>query len=80
MTKALPPSPGAHHILKFIYQELQVRGMSLRALSTEAGVSYNAIKEAMRRETNISLASAEACLNALGFTMKPTVLEKRREE
>src|SRR5580765_3032271 len=75
MTRAIPPAPSAHRLLKFVYLELRVINRSLRWLADESGVSYNTVQQAMQAKTNISLASAEAILNALGYTMKPTPLE-----
>lgn len=79
MTHAKPPAIRAHHLLKFIYLQLKVEGKSLRALSTGSGVSYNTLKEALQGRSSISLASVEAALNWLGYTMKPTILERKKQ-
>lgn len=72
MTAAKLPSPKAHRVLQFIHTELSLSRRSLRWLAATSGVSYNTLKEAMRNESNISLRSAEAALNALGYSLKPT--------
>lgn len=79
MTKALPPSPGAHPIWKFIHQELGVQSMSMAELAQRAGISRDTVTLSIQNKTNVTLRTTEACLNALGFTMKPTVYrgEKR---
>jgi hypothetical protein len=76
MTAAKPPSPHAHHLLQFMYNELKAQDRSLRWLANTAGVSYNTLKTAMRHETAISLDTIEAALNTLGYTTKPTMLHK----
>lgn len=77
MTAAKPPAENAHPLLKFIYQELKIEDRSLRSLCSEAGVSYNTVKQALQNCSNISLRSTEDLLNVLGYTMKPTSLIAR---
>lgn len=80
MTRALPPSPSVHHLFKFIHQELVIEQRSLAELAKTAGISYNTVKSAFRgRRSNISLASVEALMNALGYTIKPTPLPEKRK-
>lgn len=75
MTHAKPPAKSAHHLVKFLYQELQVEGISLREFSEKSGIAYNTLRDAFTG-TNISLFKMEDALNVLGYTTKPTRLSK----
>jgi hypothetical protein len=78
MTAAKKPADRAHPFLKFLYLQMKVEGVSLRATCEKAGVSYNTAKDAMQGRSNISLASTEALLNTIGYSMKPTPLYEVR--
>lgn len=70
--KAKAPAPNAHPLLKFAHSHMRIRGVSMAQAARDSGVSYNTIKEAMQGRSNISLASAEALLNYLGYSIKPS--------
>ena len=74
MTAAKPPAARAHNLLKFAYLHMRLEGLPLRRTCERAGISYRTAKDALQGKSNISLASTEALLNALGYTIKPTPL------
>lgn len=70
--KAKPPSRLAHPLLRFAYLHLKINNTSLAKAAKDTGLSYNTLKEAMQGRSNISLASAEALMNYIGFSIKPS--------
>lgn len=68
-----PPIESTHHLVKFIHLEMQTQGLSQTQLAKLAGLDHQAVYRAFQTRY-ITLANAEAMLNALGYTTKPTPL------
>lgn len=73
-----PPSPRAHHLVRFIYQEIDIQKLVVKQVCKSAGVNENSLRFAADGRSSLSLDSAEALLNELGFSTKPTPLKRSK--
>lgn len=72
-----PPHPNAHHLIKFIYVQMMLQGMTAAELDRRSGVPARTIKEwfSARRGYSPRIVHLETCLQVLGFRLKPTWLD-----
>lgn len=75
-----PPVPNAHPIVRFIYEKCVEQKKPRTQLARQAGVSANTLHNWWHRRSAISLASIEACLQVLGYEIRPYRQEAVRPE
>ena len=74
--KRKPPSPRAHHLFAWIYPHCELEGIAFNDLCDKAGVNRDTFRNAKNGTSSMSIDSVEALMNALGYTMKPSALER----
>lgn len=65
----------AHPLVKHLYQQMNLEGVTLRQMAIRSGYSVDCLKD-WRTRASPNICSLEACFNVLGYEL--TV--KRRSE
>ena len=63
-------------ICAFLFQKMEKQDMSISHMARVAGVSRRAL-HSWKNENSPQLTSIEACLNVVGYTLKPVLMEIR---
>lgn len=61
-------------ICAFLFQKMEKQGMSINHVARVAGVNNRAIQRWKTRNSP-QLTSIEACLNVVGYTLKPVLMK-----